>query len=219
MEIVMYKVGDTVKVKYNGKIGAIIAVEQSQTAPQYVVLVDGKKARLYAEQIVLFDDIKEIIQYSSKDVNALFTARLLLNPNINSLYSLNSSKIDYIPYQFRPVLKIIKSESPRILIADGVGVGKTIEAGLILKELEARFDIKSVLVICPRPLITEKKWQNELKDKFGEKFVHIDGDKLRYCIQESYLEEEWPDDYAKCVIPYSLFDEAIVCGTADNGQP
>ena len=217
MEIVMYKVGDTVKVKYNGKIGAIIAVEQSQTAPQYVVLVDGKKARLYAEQIVLFDDIKEIIQYSSKDVNALFTARLLLNPNINSLYSLNSSKIDYIPYQFRPVLKIIKSESPRILIADGVGVGKTIEAGLILKELEARFDIKSVLVICPRPLITEKKWQNELKDKFGEKFVHIDGDKLRYCIQESYLEEEWPDDYAKCVIPYSLFDEAIVCGTADNG--
>ena len=213
----MYKVGDTVKVKYNGKIGAIIAVEQSQTAPQYVVLVDGKKARLYAEQIVLFDDIKEIIRYSSKDVNALFTARLLLNPNINSLYSLNSSKIDYIPYQFRPVLKIIKSESPRILIADGVGVGKTIEAGLILKELEARFDIKSVLVICPRPLITEKKWQNELKDKFGEKFVHIDGDKLRYCIQESYLEEEWPDDYAKCVIPYSLFDEAIVCGTADNG--
>ena len=86
-----------------------------------------------------------------------------------------------------------------------------------MKELEARFDIKSVLVICPRPLITERKWQNELKDKFGEKFVHIDGDKLRYCINEFYLDEEWPDEYAKCIIPYSLFDEAIVNGTAEGG--
>ena len=217
MENDMYNIGDMIKIKYNGKIGAIIAIEQIKNTPRYVVLVDGKKEWLYSEQMSPFSDINEVVHYSSKAVNSLFTARLLLNPNINSLYSLNSSKIDYIPYQFRPVLKIIKSESPRILIADGVGVGKTIEAGLILKELEARFDIKSVLVICPRPLITEKKWQNELKDKFGEKFVHIDGEKLRYCVNEAYLEEEWPDDYAKCIIPYSLFDEAIVCGTAENG--
>lgn len=104
--------------------------------------------------------------YSAKDVNSLLTARLILSPSITSLYSLNFAKIDFIPYQFRPVLKIIKSDSPRILIADGVGVGKTIEAGLVLKELEARFDIKSVMVICTRPLITEKKWQNELR-RFG----------------------------------------------------
>lgn len=86
-----------------------------------------------------------------------------------------------------------------------------------MKELEARFAIKSVLVICPRSLITERKRQNELKDKFGEKFVHIDGDKLRYCINECYLDEEWPDEYEKCIIPYSLFDEAIVNGTAEGG--
>ena len=213
----MFRVGDTVKIKYNNKIGAIVAIEQKNTATRYVVLIDGKKNSYYEEQIESFVFDNAYLSYSSKDINSLLTARLLLNPNINSLYSLNSSKIDYIPYQFRPILKIIKSESPRVLIADGVGVGKTIEAGLILKELEARFDIKSVLVICPRPLITEKKWQNELKDKFGEKFVHIDGEKLRYCVNESYLEEEWPDDYAKCIIPYSLFDEAIVCGTAENG--
>lgn len=213
----MFKIGDTIEVKYNGKIGAIISIEEYNNSDRYIVLIDGKKVSLYPEQIRPANLENEALNYTAKDINSLFTARLLLNPNINSLYSLNSSKIDYIPYQFRPVLKIIKSESPRILIADGVGVGKTIEAGLILKELEARFDIKSVLVICPRPLITEKKWQNELKDKFGEKFVHIDGEKLRYCINEAYLEEEWPDDYAKCIIPYSLFDEAIVCGTAENG--
>ena len=48
--------------------------------------------------------------------------------------------------------------------------------------------------------------------------MHIDGDKLRYCIHESYLEEEWPDDYNKCIIPYSLFDEAVVNGTKDSGK-
>lgn len=213
----MFHIGDTIKVKHNNKIGAVIAIEQKDTATRYIVLIDSKKFSFYEEQIEPYNLDNGYLSYSAKGVNSLLTARLLLNPNINSLYSLNSAKIDYIPYQFRPVLKIVKSESPRILIADGVGVGKTIEAGLILKELEARFDIKSVLVICPRPLITEKKWQSELKDKFGEKFVHIDGERLRYCIHESYLEEEWPDDYAKCIIPYSLFDEAIVSGTAENG--
>lgn len=213
----MFNIGNVVKIKHNNKIGAVVSIEKNDTATRYVVLIDNKKFSFYEEQIESFNFDNGYLSYSAKDVNSLLTARLLLNPNINSLYSLNSAKIDYIPYQFRPVLKIVKSASPRILIADGVGVGKTIEAGLILKELEARFDIKSVLVICPRPLITEKKWQGELKEKFGERFVHVDGEKLRTCINECYLDEEWPDDYAKCIIPYSLFDEAIVNGTAEGG--
>lgn len=212
----MFSIGDAVKVKHNDKIGAIYAIEQNASATRYIVIIDSKKFSFYEEQIEIVNIDDEYLSYSAKDINSLFTARLLLNPNINSLYSLNSAKIDYIPYQFRPVLKIIKSDSPRILIADGVGVGKTIEAGLILKELESRFDIKSVLVICPRPLITEKKWQGELKEKFGERFIHIDGEKLRYCISECAL-EEWPDGYEKCIIPYSLFDEAVVNGTAEGG--
>lgn len=213
----MFNIGDAVKVKHNNKIGAVVAIEQKDTVTRYVVLIDSKKVTYYEEQIEPFNIDNGFLSYSAKDVNSLLTARLLLNPNIDSLYSLNSAKIDYIPYQFRPVLKLIKSDSPRILIADGVGVGKTIEAGLILKELESRFDIKSALVICPRPLITERKWQNEMRDRFGEKFVHIDGEKLRYCINECDL-EEWPDGYQKCIIPYSLFDEAVVNGTADGGR-
>ena len=61
----------------------------------------------------------------------------LCNPSTQYLFSLNSSRIDFIPYQFRPVLKLIQSDRPRLLIADEVGVGKTIEAGLILKELRS----------------------------------------------------------------------------------
>ena len=210
----MFKVGDTVKIKHDGSIGAVVGVNTVGGTTQYVIIVNGRKMTFYEEQLSGFDIPGENTIYSAKELNALLTARLIINPSISSLYSLNSAKIDYIPYQFRPVLKIIKSDSPRILIADGVGVGKTIEAGLVLKELEARFDIKSVLVICPRPLITEKKWQNELK-RFGEKFVHVDGKQLRYCIEETDLDYgEWPSDYQKCIMPYSLFDEATVCGTS-----
>lgn len=208
----MFNIGDTVKINHDGSVGAVVGVNSFGNT-QYTVIVNGRKMIFFEEQLSSFDMPGENLVYTAKELNALLTARLILNPSISSLYSLNSAKIDYIPYQFRPVLKIVKSDSPRILIADGVGVGKTIEAGLVLKELEARFDIKSVLVICPRPLITEKKWQNELK-RFGEKFSHIDGKQLRYCIDETDLDYgEWPSDYQKCIIPYSLFDEAIVCGT------
>ena len=214
----MYNIGDAVRVKHDGAIGAIIGVETIGATTRYKVLVNSRTLAFFEDQIMPINISENNgLFYTARDVNSLLTARLILNPSINSLYSLNSAKIDYIPYQFRPVLKIIKSDSPRILIADGVGVGKTIEAGLVLKELEARFDIKSVLVICPRPLITEKKWQNELK-RFGEKFVHLDGKTLRYCIDETIMDDgEWPSEYRKCIVPYSLFDEISVCGTTDNG--
>lgn len=209
----MFNIGDTVRINHDGSVGAVVGVNSFGGITQYTVVANGRKMIFFEEQLSGFDMPGEDLVYTAKELNALLTARLILNPSISSLYSLNSAKIDYIPYQFRPVLKIVKSDSPRILIADGVGVGKTIEAGLVLKELEARFDIKSVLVICPRPLITEKKWQNELK-RFGEKFSHIDGQQLRYCIDETDLDYgEWPSDYQKCIIPYSLFDEAVVCGT------
>ncbi|MCD8307151.1 MAG: SNF2-related protein [Clostridia bacterium] len=208
-----FSTGDTVLLKASGKVGAVIDVEQGD-AVRYIVLVDGRKKGMYEEQLEAVNLEEEPLLYTAREVNSLFTARLLMNPNINSLYSLNSSRIDFIPFQFRPVLKIIKSDSPRLLIADGVGVGKTIEAGLILKELEARLDIKSVLVICPKPLISESKWQRELKDKFGESFRHINGERLRYCIRECDLDGEWPEEYSKCIMPYSLFDEATVAGTA-----
>ena len=79
-----------------------------------------------------------------------------------------------------------------MLIADEVGVGKTIEAGLILKELRARIDISSVLVICPKALVAERKWQTELK-RFDESFTHLDGALLRHCRREPDLEGDWPE--------------------------
>ena len=144
--------------------------------------------------------------------HAHLTAVQIQHPSLSTLYSLNAARVDFIPYQFRPVLKFIRADRPRLLIADGVGVGKTIEAGLILRELQARREVRSVLVICPRPLVTERKWLVEMR-RFEERFTQLDGNTLRYCINETDLEGEWPEQHAKTILPYSLFDEVLLHGT------
>ena len=68
------------------------------------------------------------------------------------------------PYQFVPLLMALKLDPVRLLIADDVGVGKTIEAGLIIRELLDRGEVRRLTVLCP-PHLAEQ-WQTELRDKF-----------------------------------------------------
>jgi len=149
------------------------------------------------------------------ELRAGLAAELLLRPSTSRLYSFNSGRIDYEPYQFRPVMKLISSDRPRLLIADDVGVGKTIEAGLIIKELQARQRLDSILIVCPKQLVTEGKWRSELK-RFDEDFVELDSKMLRYCIDEVRLEGEWPSRYRKAILPYSLLDERLLLGQGDG---
>lgn len=149
-------------------------------------------------------------------LRAALSAEQLRHPSTTHLYSFNSGRIDYEPYQFRPVMKLISSDRPRLLIADDVGVGKTIEAALIIKELQARQPLESVLVICPKPLVVEGKWRAELK-RFDEDFVELDSSSLRYCLEESRLEGKWPARYRKAILPYSLLDERLLLGDAESG--
>ena len=174
--------------------------------------IDNRTQTFYASQLQTEVEGIEDSQYLSCDAfHAYLTALQIFYPVGSILYSLNAAGIDFIPYQYRPVLKIIRSERPRLLIADSVGVGKTIEAGLILRELQARLDIKSVLIICPRPLVTEEKWQREMK-RFDEDFTHLDGGTLRHCIKEMHLDGEWPEKYQKIILPYSLLDWTLLLG-------
>lgn len=93
------------------------------------------------------------------------TTTKIRNPLTDTVYSYLSSKTVFRPYQFRPVLKLLASPRSRLLIADEVGLGKTIEAGLIWNELEARDrDFNRVLVVCPAALKT--KWHQEMSRRF-----------------------------------------------------
>lgn len=83
----------------------------------------------------------------------------------NVLYSMESSNTDFYPHQFKPVLKFLDSPVGRLLIADEVGLGKTIESIFIWKELQARSQARRLLIVCPAAL--REKWKNDLSQKFN----------------------------------------------------
>ena len=97
------------------------------------------------------------------------------NSNISTISSLKASKTLFRAYQFKPLLKFLNSDNKRILVADEVGLGKTIEAGHIMLELKARNEFKNALVVCPLSL--QEKWKSELQDKFGLTFTIIENAK------------------------------------------
>ena len=197
-------------------VGVITRKLSSLDDPKFEVFCgDGKTRTLYASQLALVEAGSPRELVSVDRMKAALTATQLARPSASHLYSLSSSRVDFVPYQFRPVMKLINSERPRLLIADEVGVGKTIEAGLILKELQARREIESVLIICPKPLVTERKWLEEMK-RFDESFEHLDGPALRHCIEETHLDGKWPARYARAIVPYSLLDEKALLGSSSG---
>jgi hypothetical protein len=82
----------------------------------------------------------------SSDLRRLITFEKLKGTLQEVVYSMEAAQVDFYPYQFKPVLKFIRSNTERLLLADEVGLGKTIEAALIWIELQARRDARRRLV-------------------------------------------------------------------------
>src|SRR3954471_4685887 len=85
-----------------------------------------------------------------------------------------NSAIQVHAYQLEPVLKALAMPRVSLLLADGVGLGKTIQAGLVLEELLLRRRIRRILVVCPAML--QRQWKYELRRKFNLDFEVIDSD-------------------------------------------
>ncbi len=130
----------------------------------------------------------------------------------NLVYSMDTTNTDFYAYQYKPVLAFLDSPSNGILIADEVGLGKTIEAGLIWTELRAREDARRLVVICPAML--REKWKDELRERFGVQAEIMNADQLVNALQQNKHEEldgkgiicslqglrpppDWEDDVAK----------------------
>lgn len=191
--------------------GLVFSVSKINGENKYEVFVDGEIRTFYDGQIQKIDSA---INYKWVDISTFqsdLTAHEINNPSAGNLYSLNAARIDFVPYQFRPALKLIKSDEPKILIADSVGVGKTIEAGIIIKELEARNELENILIVCPKPLVAERKWELEMK-RFDEEFTPIDGPTMRQIVSDIHRDEEWPLRYSKSIIPYSILDSRVYEG-------
>ncbi len=139
---------------------------------------------------------------SAAEFNARLTALRLANPLTDNLYALHAARIQFIPFQFKPLLRLLRSDRPRLLVADEVGVGKTIEAGLMLKELQSRQRLDNVIIVCPKSLVP--KWRAEMR-RFDEDFHPLKADTLRYCLREAHLDGAWPAKYSRAIVHLELF--------------
>ncbi|MBB5329436.1 DISARM system SNF2-like helicase DrmD [Tunturiibacter gelidoferens] len=86
------------------------------------------------------------------------------------------SGIEVDEYQLDPVVRALSMPRVNLLIADDVGLGKTIEAGLVVQEMILRHRVRSVLIICPSSL--QLQWKEEMRDKFGLEFRIIDSESI-----------------------------------------
>ena len=215
----LFNRGDLVALRADPNVVfAVIDVIPGEAECRYTVFQNNAKQTYYEPQLQAAPAPEAVCDpINIRRLHAHLTSLHLLSPSTAFLFSLRSGRVKFVPYQYRPVLKLIRADRPRLLIADEVGVGKTIEAGLILKELRARMDIKSVLVICPKALVAERKWYSEMK-RFDESFTALDGPLLRQCLRETDLEEGWPEQYAKAILPFSLFDANLVFGGKGRGR-
>lgn len=104
--------------------------------------------------------------------------RLGLAYEYDPFFALAIARVDPLPHQLEAVYNyFLKQPRIRFLLADDPGAGKTIMAGLLLKELKVRGLVKRTLIITPANLTFQ--WQRELKDKFREDFEVVRGDVLR----------------------------------------
>ena len=93
------------------------------------------------------------------------------NETAGGLLSSLSSGIIPLPHQLHVLNRAMETNNIRYILADEVGLGKTIEAGMIIKELKARGLVQRVLVVCPTGLVTQ--WASEMQEKFHERFQVI----------------------------------------------
>lgn len=173
-----FNIGDSVIDLTSERKGTIVKVYPPKRGLQmYDVTFDGSSTpeKVMAESLMADCNITDPIErcrmgmYGSfAEFSKINTTFKISNSNNSSISSLKASRTLFRAYQFKPLLKFLNSDNKRLLIADEVGLGKTIEAGHIMLELKARNRLKNVLIVCPKSL--QEKWRDELHEKFGLDF-------------------------------------------------
>lgn len=113
----------------------------------------------------------DVIQYDGNYLRYVALLSKIKNETAGGFLSALSSGIIPLPHQIHVLNRVMATNNIRYILADEVGLGKTIEAGMIIKELKSRGLVQRVLVVCPTGLVTQ--WASEMQEKFHEKFQVI----------------------------------------------
>ncbi len=176
-------------------VGVVTDVILGGIDPQYEVIFPGSPKSFYSPHQLVADVASGLSASAPQDLLArgewagaddfrsFITLAKLETPLADNLYSFAASRTERLPHQFKAVLKLLSSPHGRLLIADEVGLGKTIEAGIIMTELASRGPLNNVLIVCPSPL--KEKWRGEMRERFLLDFEVVSGARLREAITEA----------------------------------
>jgi len=163
----MFKIGDYVFDKNNNDRVQIVDVSMVWDFVSYKVFnpVTGAVYKLSADAVEA-----ESRQVNANEYYLRYVAMLskIKSETSEGILSKLASGVIPLPHQLHVLNRAVSDNNVRYILADEVGLGKTIEAGLIIEELKARGLIKRILVVCPTGLVTQ--WNIEMEEKFGEKF-------------------------------------------------
>ncbi len=180
------------QISNSGRRGVTTGRVRKEGTRTYVEVEIGPHDRTYIEE----DDLEPVgtrmespgelitaLRFGSHgDLARILTFHKISSDLSNVFYAMQASRTDFYAYQFKPVYKFIESLNGRILITDEVGLGKTVEAGLIWTEMRARVDARRLLVVCPSML--REKWKKELKERFNVPAQIYDSQGLMGLVEE-----------------------------------
>jgi SNF2 family DNA or RNA helicase len=156
--------GSKVKIKNTNSIGNVVEIKNDLVKVKF----DGINREYNIKELDEIDLIS-ITKSQNKKINdisnfvlAMDAFRLLNDYKFNPYVLVSSTKITIFPHQIDEVIRIL--DNPRMMIADEVGLGKTIIAALVATELRERGLVKRLLFVVPKSLVI--KWKEELKNRF-----------------------------------------------------
>ncbi|MFX1407322.1 MAG: DEAD/DEAH box helicase, partial [Promethearchaeota archaeon] len=127
---------------------------------------------------------------------------------------ITNSRLSLMPHQINVAYRLSEEYFPRVILADEVGLGKTIEAGIFIKELMARNIAERILIIVPATLV--KQWQFEMQNKFNVEFTIYDGKKVKdllnkgnYKSSETFQNPFYYDNLIICSLQFARSQKYI----------
>ena len=189
--------GQTVRLEATDERGVVANVVVKSDRVIYVVsLPDGSSKTVTEDGVrpaIEADPIARLRNGeidSARSVNLRVAAtRLLFAHQYDDLSSLSNSRVEIKPHQVAVLHRVASTFPHRFILADEVGLGKTIEAGLIIKELKARGFAERVLIMAPSGIVSQ--WQYELKTKFNMPFSDYRRATIDFLAAENPGENVW----------------------------
>ena len=180
------------------------------SAMGWVIEVSGDTARVFIDgspklvPIAELEPVPGIVELSPQELRVALTRRRLEHPATDQFLSYRASKTRLLYHQFLPVKKMLESPDQRLLIADEVGTGKTIEAGLIWAELESRSPsgLENVWIVCPKSLVG--KWQDEMLQRFDLRLEVLSSENIRQALVALDRDGVLPPRFARSVVNLEL---------------